>query len=92
MRTCACVLETYVRTDSTIYTVRLIIEHPREWLASLADNLASEASPTPGCSIEISRDIYIDMSVCRMSVVCQINCVGGITCGPRACSKSVFGG
>ena len=23
-----------------------------------------------------------------MSVVCQINFVGGITCGPRACSKS----
>ena len=51
--------------------------------------LASEASPTLGCSIEISRDIY--MSVCRMSVVCQINCVGGITCGPRACLKSFFG-
>ena len=30
--------------------------------------------------------------VCRMSVVCQINCVGGITCGPRACSKSLCGG
>ena len=57
-------------------------------------NWASEASPTLGCSIEISRDIYIYMlSVCRsMSVVCQINCVGGITCGPRACSKSFFGG
>ena len=38
------------------------------------------------------RVIYIYMSVCRMSVVCQINCVGGITCGPRACSKSFFGG
>ena len=25
-----------------------------------------------------------------MSVVIQINCVGGITCGPRACSKSFF--
>ena len=36
----------------------------------------SEASPTLGCSIEISGDI---LSVCRsMSVVCQINCVGGI--------------
>ena len=32
------------------------------------------------------------LSVCRMSVVCQINSVGGITCGPRACSKSFFGG
>ena len=31
---------------------------------------ASEASPTLGCSIEISRDIYM-LSVCRMSyVVC----------------------
>ena len=30
---------------------------------------ASEASPTLGCSIEISRDIYIyvGMYVCRMS-------------------------
>ena len=27
------------------------------------------------------------MSLCRMSVVCQINCVGGITCGTRTCSK-----
>ena len=38
MRTCACVLDTYVRTDIAIYITRLIIEHPREWLASLADN------------------------------------------------------
>ena len=28
---------------------------------------ASEASPTLGCSIEISRDIYIYVCVCRMS-------------------------
>ena len=55
-------------------------------------NWASEASPTLGCSIEISRDIIYMLSVCRMSVVCQINCVGGITYGPRACSKSFFGG
>ena len=40
-------------------------------------NWASEASPTLGCSIEISRDIYI--YVVGMSVVCQIDCVGGIT-------------
>ena len=33
---------------------------------------ASEASPTLGCSIEISRDIY-----CRY-VSYVINCVGGI--------------
>ena len=57
------------------------------------NNWASGASPTLGCSIEISRDIYIYMlSVCRMSVVCQINCVDGITYGPCACSKSFFGG
>ena len=36
-------------------------------------NWASEASLTLGCSIEISRDIIY------VSVVCQINCVGGIT-------------
>ena len=50
---------------------------------------ASEASPTLGCSIEILRDIYI-MSVCRMSVVCQINCVGGITW--PTCMLKVFWG
>ena len=51
-------------------------------------NWASEASPTLGCSIEISRDIY--MYVVGMSVVCQItwNHVNQT----RACSKSVLGG
>ena len=39
-------------------------------------NWASEASPTLGCSIKISRDIYIcvGLYVHRMST-----CVGGIT-------------
>ena len=55
-------------------------------ISLLSSNWASEASPTLGCSIEISRDIYM-LSVCCMSVVCQNNCVCGITCGPRACSK-----
>ena len=32
-------------------------------------------------SIEISHDYFVGMSV-----VYQINCMGGITCGPRACS------
>ena len=46
-------------------------------LLKLFHNWESEASPTLGCSIEISRDIYIYMlSVC---LVCQIDCVGGIT-------------
>ena len=57
-----------------------------------SSNRASEVSPTLGCSIEISRDICCRYVVCRMSVVCQINCVGGITYGPRACSKSFLGG
>ena len=48
---------------------------------------ASEASPTLGCSIEISRDIYVYMSVC---LVCQINCVGGIT-WPTRMLKVIFG-
>ena len=38
------------------------------------------------------RVIYICCRyvVCRMSVICQINCVGGITYGPRACSNYYF--
>ena len=39
-------------------------------MAKVVNNWASKASPTLGCSIEISRDIYICMSVC-MSVVVQ---------------------
>ena len=56
------------------------------------NNWASEASPTLGCSIEISRDIYsyVYIYVVGMSVVCQItwNHVNQT----RACSKSVLGG
>ena len=52
---------------------------------------ASEASPTLGCSIEISRDIYMYICcryvVCRMSVVCQIKCIGGITWPTRMLEK-----
>ena len=52
--------------------------------------LGDRSEPHTGVFNEISRDIYT-LSVCRMSVVCQINCVGGITYGPRACSKSFVG-
>ena len=38
----------------------------------VGSNWASEASPTLGCSIEISRDIYM-LSVCRMSYVCRMS-------------------
>ena len=47
-------------------------------------NWASEASPTLGCSIEISRDI---LYICMSSIVygktiqknCMLKCVGGNT-------------
>ena len=48
-------------------------------------NWASEASPTLGCSIEISGDIYMYVG---MSVVSQINCVGGITWTKHAHAQS----
>ena len=55
------------------------------------DEKEAEARPVMGTIFLVSL-IYM-LLVCRsMSVVCQINCVGGITCGPRACSKSFFGG
>ena len=37
-----------------------------------------------------NRDFAWYIIYVHVSVVCQINCVGGITCGPRACSKSFF--
>ena len=69
------------REITSPFTLEFISE-----LHSNTCNWASEASPTLGCSIEISRDIYI---LC-VSVVCQItwNHVNQT----RACSKSVLGG
>ena len=60
--------------------------------ASEQGNWASKASPTLGYSIEISRDIVVGMSyvVCRMSVVCHLNCVGRIT-WPTRMLKVFFG-
>ena len=55
---------------------------------SIVHNWASEASPTLGCSIKISCDIYMYVG---MSVVCQINCVGGIT-WPTGMLKVFLGG
>ena len=52
----------------------------------LVYNWASEASPTLGCSIEISRDICI--YVCLSRSKRRRNYVGQT----RACSKSVLGG
>ena len=43
-------------------------------MAKVANNWASEASPTLGCSIEISRGMSVGMYVCMyvcMSVVVQ---------------------
>ena len=54
-------------------------------------NWASEASPTLGCSIEISRDIYmyVGMSVCLSWSKKRRRKYVGQT---RACSKSVLCG
>ena len=53
------------------------------------DEKEAEARPV---MITIFQVCIYMLSVCwSMSVVCQINCVGGITYGPRACSKSFFG-
>ena len=53
-------------------------------------NWASEASPTLGCSIEISRDICIYICIYVGMSRCQINCVGGITL-PTRMLKVIFG-
>ena len=45
-------------------THRQLAEIRHLYMANTHYNWASEASPTLGCSIEISRDIYIYMSVC----------------------------
>ena len=52
---------------------------------------ASKASPTLGCSIEISGDIYcqyVGMSVCLSYFITALAELRG----PRACSKSFLGG
>ena len=55
----------------------------------MTDNWASEASPTLGCSIEISRDIYLYIIYVGMSVVVQKS-VGGITWARRAHAQSQY--
>ena len=49
-------------------------------------NWASEASPTLGCSIEISRDIYIYICCRYVSYVK----VGGVTWTKHAHAQSLF--
>ena len=57
----------------------------------LVNNWASEASPTLGCSIEISRDIYmyiyiyVCLSYVKLTAWAELR-------SPRACSKSFLGG
>ena len=48
-------------------------------------NWVSEASPTLGCSIEISRDIYICACVC-----CGPKSIGGTTWAKRAHAQSQY--
>ena len=60
------------------------LQLPKNGLLVFAGNWASEASPTLGCSIEISRDIYMYRSVC---LSCP-KCVGGITWPTRMVNKT----
>ena len=54
---------------------------------TLSDYWASEASPTLGCSIEISHDIYIYVCAC----VCRgPKSVGGIMWAKRAHAQSQY--
>ena len=61
-------------------------------------NWASEASPTLGCSIEISCDIYVYMYVCQFSRKTHTKKTYAKMRGrnyvaqTRACSKSDLGG
>ena len=55
------------------------------------NNWASEASPTLGCSNEISRDIYIYMYICRYVSYVKLTAKAELR-SPRACSKSFLGG
>ena len=57
-------------------------------LSHIQNNWASEACPTLGCSIEISRDIY--MSVGRSVCLSWSKSVGGITWAKRAHAQSQF--
>ena len=50
-------------------------------------NWASEASPTLGCSIEISRDIYMYICAC---VYRGPKRIGGITWAKRAHAQSQY--
>ena len=53
----------------------------------------AKRAPTLGCSIEISRDIYMSvcMSVCLQKIRVKIRGQNYV-CQTRACSKSVLGG
>ena len=57
---------------------------------------ASEASPTLGCSIEISRDIYMYVGLSTfvygnpIHKICMLKCMGGITWSKHAHAQSQF--
>ena len=52
---------TVLRIGSSLSQIRICLEYPMMYVVH---NWASEASPTLGCSIEISRVIYIYMCMC----------------------------
>ena len=73
------------------YTFQKIIKKKRITKKDfgIASNWASEASPTLGCSIEISRGMSVGMYVCLSWSKKRRRKYVGQT---RACSKSVLGG
>ena len=78
-----------------INNIFIVYDNGWDWVVYLkfVENVIGRAKRAPHWGVQSRfRVIYIMLSVCRMSVVCQINCVGGNTCGQRACSKSFFGG
>ena len=64
------------------------------WVRCFVRNWASEVSPTLGCSIEISRDIYPFVCLRMAKCVGEITwpkCVGGITWPKHVHAQSVWG-
>ena len=94
--------ESYIRWEG-FEICEINVNELRKW-SKISINRTSEASPTLGCSIEISRDIYVSVGrsvgrlVCRsvgQSVsrsvgmsVVSKKCIGGITLPKRAHAQS----
>ena len=59
-------------------------------MAKVANNWASEANPTLGCSIEISRDIYIVYYTSRSGIWLVILRVASYFHEPKASANTAY--